>query len=92
MEQFALDNIEKIQVVGVGAQDDFDLALDFLDRTGVATPTMLWDPSFATWQAFGVRANSQMMVLSGDLERGTGLVYGFDSGQQQAILDLVATL
>lgn len=53
---------------------------------------MLWDPSFATWQAFGVQANSQMMVLSGDLTQGSNLTYGFDEGQRAAILDLVANI
>lgn len=76
----------------MGAQDDFGQARDFLESTGVATPTMLWDPSFATWQAFGVQANSQMMVISADLEGGSSLMYGFNDGQQQAILDFVAAM
>ncbi len=53
---------------------------------------MLWDPSFATWQAFGVRANSQMMVLSPDLSSGSNLIYGFNSDQQDAIVDLLDNL
>jgi hypothetical protein len=81
-----------VQVIGMGAQDDFGQARDFLDRTGVATPTMLWDPSFATWQAFGVQANSQMMVVSPDLAQGSSLLYGFNDDQQDAILDFVADL
>ena len=79
-------------MIGVGAQDDFDLALDFLDRTGVETPTMLWDPSFATWEAFGVQANSQMMVVSPDLETGSSLIYGFGENQRTSIIEFVETL
>lgn len=79
-------------MIGLGAQDDFGQARDFLDRTGVETPDMLWDPSFGTWQAFGVQANSQMMVVSADLQQGSNLTFGFDESQQQAILDLVETL
>jgi hypothetical protein len=75
----------------MGAQDDFPYALDFLDSTGVQTPTMLWDPSFVTWRAFEVRANSQMMVLSPDLTAGSELIYGFDAEQQSQILDFAAT-
>lgn len=75
----------------MGAQDDFPYALDFLEFTGVQTPTMLWDPSFVTWQAFEVRANSQMMVLSPDLTTGSNLIYGFDEEQQSQILDFAAT-
>ena len=74
----------------MGAQDNFDMARDFLDRTGVETPTMLWDPSFATWQAFGVQANSQMMVVSADLAQGSSLIYGFSDDQRAEILQFVA--
>ena len=92
MEQFALDNIETVQVIGVGAQDDFNLAQDFLERTGVQTPTMLWDPSFATWSAFGIQANSQMMVVTPDLSQGSSLIYGFNDDQQNEILSFVNDL
>jgi hypothetical protein len=51
---------------------------------------MLWDPNFVTWPAFGVQANSQMMVVSPDLEQGTPLLYGFDESQQAAIVEFVA--
>ena len=74
-------------MIGVGAQDDFPYAQDFIQTTGTVTPTMLWDPSFATWQAFGVRRNSEMMVASADLSMGTELFYGFGDEQQQAIID-----
>lgn len=53
---------------------------------------MLWDPSFATWQALGVRANSQMMLMSPDLTQGSNLIYGFDDGQRNAILELVGNI
>ncbi len=79
-------------MIGLGAQDDFDLATDFLDRTGVETPTMLWDAGFSTWSAFGVQANSQMMLISADLERATGLTYGFDESRQAAFLEALSEL
>ena len=53
---------------------------------------MLWDPSFATWQAFGVSANSQMIVLSPTLDQGSNLIYGFDETQRNAILELVGNI
>jgi len=53
---------------------------------------MLWDPSFSTWQALGVQANSQMMVLTPDLTQGSALIYGFDEGQRASILQFVGEL
>ncbi|MDW3176409.1 MAG: hypothetical protein R8J94_03370 [Acidimicrobiia bacterium] len=50
---------------------------------------MLWDPTFSTWQSFGVNTNSQMIVLSPDLEQGSNLIFGFDEGKREAILELV---
>lgn len=81
-----------MQVIGLGAQDDFAYAREFIDSGGLETPAMLWDPSFATWQAFGVQANSQMMVISPDLEQGSSLIYGFDEGQREAILELIVSI
>jgi len=81
-----------VQVIGLGSQDSFAYAREFLATGGLETPTMLWDPSFATWQAFGVQANSQMMVISPDLTQGSNLIYGFNKGQQEAILELVDDL
>jgi len=79
-------------VIGVGAQDDFEFALEFIDSTGVETPAMLWDPSFATWSAFGVRINSQMLLMSPDLTRGTDLFYGFGEADQARVLSALPTL
>lgn len=79
-------------MIGLGAQDDFAYARDFLDKGGLETPTMLWDPSFETWRAFGVQANSQMMVISPDLQSGSSLIYGFSDDQRAAILEFAAAL
>ncbi len=76
----------------MGTQDDFPLARRFLADGGLEHVTMLWDPSFATWQVFGVEANSQMMILSPDLEQSTNLIYGFDETQRAGILELVQEL
>lgn len=83
---------DKIQVVGLGTQDDFAYARRFLAEGGLEGATMLWDPSFATWQTFGVTSNSQMMVLSADLSQSTDLIFGFDEAQRESILDLAAGL
>ena len=76
----------------MGAQDSFGLAQDFIESTGAATPTMLWDAGFDTWRGFGVRINSQMMVASADLTLRTELFFGFGEAQQQAIIDALPEL
>ena len=81
-----------MQVIGLGTQDDFAYAREFRETGGLEGVTMLWDPSFATWAALGVQANSQMMLVSPDLQRGTNLIYGFDDDQRQAILGGLADL
>ncbi len=53
---------------------------------------MLWDPSFNTWTALGVQANSQMMLMSPDLTQGSNLIYGFNDEQREAILQLVGSI
>lgn len=81
-----------IQVIGLGAQDDFTLAQDFISRTGTETPTMLWDPSLTTWIDYGVRTNSQMLVASADLATRSDLFRGFGDEQQAAILEALPSL
>jgi hypothetical protein len=92
VEQFARDHADEIQVVGVGAQDDFEYALEFIDSTEVDTPDMIWDPSFETWSRFGVRINSQMMLMNADLTSGTELFYGFGESDRQRVLDALPSL
>ncbi len=41
--------------MGLGTQDDLELARDFVAKGGI-TFTMLWDESFESWQALGVAA------------------------------------
>ena len=79
-------------MIGLGAQDDFAYAYRFLDEGDLTAPTMLWDPSFTTWQAFGVQANSQMMVLTPDLAPASQLIYGFSEDQRSAILDFASSI
>ena len=71
----------------MGAQDDFNLALSFVTDLGVTTPTMVWDPSFATWRQYGINVNSSMILLNGELTEGSRPRNGFNSAQQQWIID-----
>ena len=71
----------------MGAQDSFNLALSFVTDFGVTTPTMVWDPSFATWRQYGINVNSSMILLNGELTEGSRPFNGFNSAQQQRIID-----
>lgn len=71
----------------MGGQDDFNQALGFVTNLGVATPTMVWDPSSTTWRQYGIRVNSSMILANGDLTKATTPFSGFNSGQQQQIID-----
>jgi len=53
---------------------------------------MVFDQTFATWRTFGVQANSQLLVLNADLDKGSNLLYGFDETKQAAILGLAESL
>ena len=77
-------------MIGLGSQDDFDQAVDFLGDTGVETPQMLWDPTFQTWLTLGVSVNSQMIMLTPEAEAASNLFYGFGDTEQAAILDLAS--
>ncbi|MEQ8840101.1 MAG: hypothetical protein RIB98_03900 [Acidimicrobiales bacterium] len=79
-------------MIGVGAQDDFDHAEEFVATTGVETPDMVWDPSFDTWSTFGVRINSQMLLAPADLTSFGELFFGFGDDDRQRILDTLPTL
>jgi peroxiredoxin len=52
-------------VIGLGTQDSFGEAEEFVDRYGT-TFTMLWDETFESWQAFGVTAQPAAILFSAD--------------------------
>jgi len=74
LEQFALDNKDTIQVIGVGSQDDFEQAQDFLRDTGLDDVEMLWEGSGNIWGLNRVRTNSAMQLFSYDLSQGSQVV------------------
>ena len=77
-------------MIGLGAQDSFDAAQEFVAAGPLDGVDMLWDPSFSTWQAFGVRINSQMMITDGAMEGASSLFYGFGSSEQTQILEALS--
>ena len=49
-------------MVGIGGQDDLELARDFVSSTGV-TFTMLWSESSESWRHFAIRNNSDFWLI-----------------------------
>lgn len=74
-------------MIGVGAQDDFNLALSFVTDFAVATPTMLWNRPLTIWSQYGVTTNSSMILANGSLTEASQPFNGFNAAQQQRIID-----
>ena len=55
----------QLNIVGLGAQDSLQQANDFVARTGTGGGeiNMVWDQSFETWRAFGVRSQPYWMLF-----------------------------
>ena len=63
VEQFAQEYGDQVRVVGMGAQDNLDLAYNFLETTGATTPFMIWDQGFDTWVYYGVRGQPTAILV-----------------------------
>lgn len=72
--------------MGVGSQDDFDEAVDFLDDTGIESFTMLWEQTGVAWAINQVRVNSSIQLFSYDLAHKSN-VASFSEANSFAILN-----
>ena len=82
VEQFARDHQADLTVIGLGAQDDYDDAKDFVARHGI-TFRMFWDSGFDSWDGFDVWGTPTSILVSRDgttMKRGPGAM----SDQQRA--------
>jgi len=87
VERFAHDHADVVKVVGLGTQDDFGAAKDFVSRHGLTTPEMLWDPTSASWADLGIATQPAAMVFDKSGHLLTGWVGGFDANE---VLDLAS--
>ena len=55
-------------MIGLGTQDDTDLAVDFVEKGGTVSFPMYWDETFISWQVFGIRSQPAAALLSADGE------------------------
>lgn len=63
-------------MVGLGTQDTFGDAEEFVERYGTTFP-MLWDETFASWTHFGVNGQPAWILLTPDggvVERWNGVL------------------
>ena len=75
-----------MQVIGVGAQDDFEGVQRFLDKTGMKDTPMLWEGGGNIWRIQNVNHNSAMQLYSYDLTQESGVIFFNDQGRR-VVLD-----
>jgi thiol-disulfide isomerase/thioredoxin len=85
MVAFAEEWEGKVDVVGLGTQDDAAMAQTFVDRHDIGFP-MLWDESFESWVAFGVNAQPATVLFSGDGEPLGGWLGPMPTPEVEALL------
>ena len=87
VQDFVEEHVSDVTVVGLGTQDDFEMAQWFVETYGVSSPQMLWDQGFDSWQSLGITAQPTWILLSAD-----GQEIGRWLGQfpEAAVLDAVS--
>jgi hypothetical protein len=78
-------------VIGLGAKDSYQEALDFVEAFGTKSFRMLYDESFDSWDLLGNERRAQPLAILFDTEgRGQRTWYGpFDEAE---VLELAAAL
>ena len=85
LEQFARDHEDVLQVVGVGSQERFTDAEDFLSDTGLTTLPLLWESSGALWRLNNISRNSAVQLATFDLSELSREFSFNDSGRLTAL-------
>jgi len=71
----------------MGAQDSLPQAEEFVESTGTATPLMIWDEGFESWDYYGVRGQPTAILVDATGNPIQGWSGAFDL---QEVLDLAA--
>ena len=85
VERFARAHEGQLRVIGLGTQDDLELARDFVVYGGI-TFTMLWDESFESWIQLGIRSQPAAILFDAD---GTPLGSWNGILDEDEIIDLI---
>lgn len=72
----------------MGAQDNLGFANEFVASTGVTGDniTMIWDETFATWQALGIRSQPYWILYDAQGNEITSRPGVIDSAAVEAVL------
>jgi peroxiredoxin len=65
VEQFARETAGQLTIVGLGTQDSFEEAQEFLADHDITFP-LVWEDGFDTWNAFGVTRQPAAALISGN--------------------------
>ena len=68
-------------MIGLGTQDDGDLAIDFVTSRETYSFPMYWDDTFESWIAFGVTSQPAAALLSPDGEMLAAWLGAFDEAE-----------
>ena len=70
-----------VKVVGLGAQDSFEEAEEFVDRYGTRSFRMLWDPELESWRQLGVTGTPTFAIFDREGRPIDAWVGLFDEGR-----------
>jgi len=66
--EFSAEYGDDVRIIGLGAQDSLDQAVDFVSSTGTEGLVMVWDATGESWIHFEVTSQPTVIVLSADGE------------------------
>ena len=74
LDEFMASNGDRVDMVGIGSRDDYELAEDFLADTGVGNFPLYWEETGQSWVDNAVAAQPYMILLidGEDVERWPG--------------------
>ena len=74
LDDFMAANGDRVDMVGIGSRDDYELAEDFLDDTGVVNFPLYWEETGQSWVDNAVAAQPYMILFvdGEDVERWPG--------------------
>ena len=73
-------------MIGVGAQNTVEDAVDFVRSTGTTSFPMYWDESYVAWDAFGIRGTPAAALLSPTGEVISGWIGPIDLDEIQTLI------